>query len=124
MVCTIILFSILYNIIETKFIAHSRILSKQSNPLKIFSDNSPVLLGVPKKGKLSEQPSPNQSKIGGSPIWHDCHSAESYISKNPLSCGNCSQPLTFIIQVYAPTDVIPFLFFQLLKTNTFYAFIL
>ena len=74
----------------------------------MYSDESSVLIGIPSKPKSSIFSDSRSSKIGGVPIWHDSESSKAYLSKCTLNCKNCSIPLSFIAQIYAPTEVIHF----------------
>ena len=70
----------------------------------MFRDGSGVLLGVPGSSSvLKTAPDVRMTRVGGDPIWHDASSA---ISDQQRICMLCQGYMDFIIQVYAPTEVV------------------
>lgn len=66
----------------------------------MFSDGDDVLLGIPECSSQSVD-SFTSSKIGGRPCWISEQREKEGV--NP-QCGLCQRIMTFVMQVYAPTD--------------------
>ena len=77
----------------------------------VEEESNSILLGIPGT-QLTSQSDCNarQSQIGGNPTFYEASVSFDAIEVQPL-CSICGDPMQFIVQVYAPTDVDRTLYF-------------